>query len=218
MRTNRAVFAAILTAVAVAVAGCGSTSGAKNTPATVTTSSSDSGSRHSMSGDSMSGDAPMADGDQLVVDGKYSDERFTSMMTAHHEMAVEMARVAVREAQHPALKTAAQQTVDDQSAEISQLKAITARLGGTAMDATMSETAMDNTGMVPTEQLAKMDPFDRAFIDSMIPHHAGAIEMSSVALLRSSDPEIKALARQIIDAQSKEIGQMIAWRDAWYGK
>jgi uncharacterized protein (DUF305 family) len=66
------------------------------------------------------------------------------------------------------------------------------------------------------EQLAKQSPFDRAFIDSMIPHHASAIQMASVALLRSKNPGIVRTARSIVTAQSQEIGQMIQWRQHWY--
>lgn len=47
---------------------------------------------------------------------------------------------------------------------------------------------------------------DRQFIDSMIPHHSGAILMCREASL--SDPELVALCGEIIDAQRQEIEQM----------
>ena len=53
-------------------------------------------------------------------------------------------------------------------------------------------------------------------IDSMIPHHASAIEMTSTANMRSDNPEIKRLAREIIDAQSREIEEMIELRQQNY--
>jgi len=40
--------------------------------------------------------------------------------------------------------------------------------------------------------------------------------MANVALMRSNDPDIKRIARDIINAQSQEIGQMIQWRHEWY--
>ena len=70
--------------------------------------------------------------------------------------------------------------------------------------------------MLAPDQLAGRQPFDRAFIDSNIPHHASAIEMASVALMQSEDPEIKRLTRQIVDTQSQEVGKMIGWRQEWY--
>ena len=35
-------------------------------------------------------------------------------------------------------------------------------------------------------------PFDRAFIDEMIPHHQGAIRMARAELAKGSDPELWA--------------------------
>ena len=65
-------------------------------------------------------------------------------------------------------------------------------------------------------QLAQQKPFDRAFIDSMIPHHASAIEMASTALLQSDNAEIEELARSVVDALSHEIGEMIQLRQQYY--
>ena len=59
------------------------------------------------------------------------------------------------------------------------------------------------------DQLANQQPFDKAFIDSMLPHHAAAIPIASVAYNRSDNQDIQRIARGIIDGQSKEIGQMI---------
>lgn len=47
---------------------------------------------------------------------------------------------------------------------------------------------------------------DRQFVDSMIPHHSGAILMCREA--RLADPELKTLCEAIIGAQRKEIDQM----------
>jgi uncharacterized protein (DUF305 family) len=51
------------------------------------------------------------------------------------------------------------------------------------------------------------DP-DVDFLLSMIPHHQGAIDMAQIVLEHGSDPEIKALAEEIIAAQEAEIEQM----------
>ena len=40
--------------------------------------------------------------------------------------------------------------------------------------------------------------------------------MASVALVRSTNPDIERIARGIFVAQSQEIGQMIQWRKLWY--
>jgi len=52
---------------------------------------------------------------------------------------------------------------------------------------------------------------DVMFLQMMIPHHQQAIDISNLALKVSQDPELRALATTIRDAQSAEILQMKAW-------
>ena len=73
---------------------------------------------------------------------------------------------------------------------------------------------MDMTADV--ERLKSADPFDLAFIDAMIQHHAMAIDAARIAIAGGARAEIQALAREIIEAQQREIDQLAAWRQAWY--
>jgi uncharacterized protein (DUF305 family) len=59
------------------------------------------------------------------------------------------------------------------------------------------------------------DAFDKQFISTMIIHHQGAIDMANQAKSQAKHDEIKAMADDIIAAQTKEIDQMKAWQTQW---
>lgn len=58
--------------------------------------------------------------------------------------------------------------------------------------------------------------YDLRFIDGMILHHQGAVVMAEEALEKSTRPELRQLATEIIAAQKQEIAQMQGWRTSWY--
>jgi len=62
-----------------------------------------------------------------------------------------------------------------------------------------------------------MGDIDRHFIEQMIPHHEDAVAMAELALDRAEHNEIRQLAEIIKTTQSREIDQMRAWYEAWYG-
>src|SRR3990167_6721262 len=59
---------------------------------------------------------------------------------------------------------------------------------------------------------------DAHFIEQMIPHHEDAITMAELAQDLAKRQEVKTLAQNIIDSQSKEIDQMKTWYKDWYGR
>jgi uncharacterized protein (DUF305 family) len=52
---------------------------------------------------------------------------------------------------------------------------------------------------------------DIDFLKGMIPHHQGAIDMAEELIKKTKDPELKAFAQKIIEAQKAEIKQMQDW-------
>jgi uncharacterized protein (DUF305 family) len=78
---------------------------------------------------------------------------------------------------------------------------------------TMSDTMAGMTGELEGKT---GEAFDRAFIEGMIVHHEGAVEMAEQALERAFRPEIKEMAADIIEVQTREIAMMQKWLKDWY--
>jgi uncharacterized protein (DUF305 family) len=156
---------------------------------------------------------------QMVMqNGEYSDERFIDAMVPHHQGAIAMARVALKNAEHEKIKELSRNIISSQQAEIEELKTIKKEEFGTSqVPMEMSQEQMRSMGMMMNPQhLAQSKPFDKAFIDAMIPHHQSAIYMAQVAHEESNIPAIKDLAENIMSAQQREIEHMTHWRQQWY--
>jgi len=151
------------------------------------------------------------------------DGAFITGMVAHHQSALEMAVIAVDNAERTEVKALAENILTEQAKEIEELNAAHRRIYGEPVPANGMQhgdlgMSADEMGMPrDLDALADARPFDRAFLDMMVRHHRGAVRMAQAELDRGGDPELRRLARRIIDAQTREIGQMQAWRSSWYG-
>ncbi len=145
-----------------------------------------------------------------------ADGTFIADMTLHHMSAIEMADLAAARAQNPEIKELADNIISSQGEEIAQMEEIHQRL----FDAPVDEAAGDPAMAMSESDLAVLEtakPFDREFIDMMIPHHQEAIRMARVELADGEDEELKSIATAIIEAQTAEIEEMNSWRVKWYG-
>ena len=151
--------------------------------------------------------------------GSPYDLQFIDTMTAHHEGAIDMARIALTKAMHPELREFARQVVDGQSAEVAQMAEWRAKWfanAAKAVNMAMPGMAASMKGM-DNSHLAMLlgAEFDLMFIQMMVPHHEGALAMSRDALERAQHQEIKELAQRIIDAQQRDIEMMKHWQQDW---
>lgn len=142
-----------------------------------------------------------------------ADVMFASMMVVHHEQAIEMSDLVLdAEGVDPAVTDLAERIKAAQGPEIDQLQGWLGEWGIRSDDRDMS--GMDHgDGMMSEDDLAQLRAADgleasRLFLEQMIVHHEGAVEMAQVQVEDGNDPEAIALAEAIIEAQTDEIQEM----------
>jgi uncharacterized protein (DUF305 family) len=149
------------------------------------------------------------------------DQQFIDVMAAHHQMAIDMAKMVGMHSTHAEVKALAQRIIAAQSKEIREFHTLRKRWYGNATFRTYggNELMMRSMGMSASDMTGLMHAsrFDYAFLSSMIPHHAGAITMARWEAQAGTHAALRKIAASIIRDQAKEIGQMISWRVSWYG-
>ncbi len=80
---------------------------------------------------------------------------------------------------------------------------------------TMDHSKMDHSTMKSSPNAATA-AYDLQFIDTMIAHHQGAVDMAKDCGAKAQHTEIKTLCANIISSQQKEISEMKAWREKWF--
>lgn len=83
------------------------------------------------------------------------------------------------------------------------------------MNQMMDDSSMSMDDMTNELKNKSGEEFDKAFLAQMIIHHQGAIDMANLVLQKSTKPELRNLANEIITAQTKEINQMKVWQQQW---
>ena len=147
-----------------------------------------------------------------------ADIEFAQGMIAHHEQAVEMAEIALdpnRQASAEVIDLATRIQAA-QEPEIEQMTAwLTAAGESIMMDLGEGHDMSSMEGMMTAEQMdalavATGSEFDTMWLEMMIAHHEGAISQSQTVKANGSNPDVLALADQIIAAQQGEIAEMQA--------
>lgn len=154
------------------------------------------------------------------------DRHFIEQMIPHHADAIAMGHLALEKAEHQEIKDLGQNIINSQSAEIDQMRSWYKGWFNTSVPDVFENTdhgmgsGMMHGGMMNNESdistLREADPFDKAFIEEMIPHHQMAVMMAQMLKSSTTRPEMKQLADNIIEAQTKEIEQMRNWHSQWY--
>ncbi len=159
-------------------------------------------------------------------DTKAMEKAFLTGMSHHHGTAIEMSEIAEEQGKSRFVTTLAGDIISTQERELEEMEKIYERLVGGALepDARAHDglgLSAEEAGMTHSpdtnEMLEVAKPFDRAFVDEMVPHHVGAVKMAEVVLESTEDAELRKLAENIISTQEREIKEMNDFRTEEYG-
>ena len=99
------------------------------------------------------------------------------------------------------------------------LSLVTATLAAAALVAACSSgeshSSMSDSSKQTIPESANFNATDVGFAQGMIPHHAQAVEMADLALEKSTNADVLALAKQIKASQNPEIQTMSGWLQSW---
>jgi uncharacterized protein (DUF305 family) len=148
-------------------------------------------------------------GNEAAADHNADDVTFAQQMVPHHSQALDMAKLVPSRSTNPKVLDLASRIEQAQEPEIRQLQGWLSK-----WDAAMPGMTHDAMpGMMSGDDLKQLESvkgaeFDNRWLDMMIKHHQGAIDMAGTELAKGGNADAKALARKIADAQQAEITEM----------
>lgn len=155
------------------------------------------------------------------------DLLFLTHMIMHHEQALEMSALVPSRSHHEELIRFARYVDGSQRAEIDQMKSLLDAAAERGMEAPHHEMHGDPpmNGMLSRAQMAalataKGSDFERLWLQGMILHHQGALDMAREQQERQFRDHrqpygIDAMVDDILVVQRAEITKMKAWLVQW---
>ncbi|GAA4054994.1 DUF305 domain-containing protein [Hymenobacter glaciei] len=153
-----------------------------------------------------------------------TDHDFAHMMMAHHQGAVEMSALELKEGKDATLRAMAEKISADQQKEIKALEAIATRLDGAPTNYKPQDPADPFTSKMKSSMAGMMNMgqpsgnVDMDYAMMMVPHHQSAVDMAKAEVAHGRDTKLKEMAQSMIDAQQKEIQQFKDWQAKNGGK
>ncbi|MDT5183558.1 MAG: hypothetical protein QOI29_1716 [Mycobacterium sp.] len=157
--------------------------------------------------------------DEPVITGQPAgynadDVAFATNMIPHHQQAVELSAMVPDRSTNDQLVALAKQISAAQQPEINVMKVFLVQWNENP-DTNSGHSGHGSTkqGMVDEATMTKLTSlngaeFDRLWLESMISHHQGAIEMAKAEIANGDNEDAKTLATNIVATQEAEIGQM----------
>jgi uncharacterized protein (DUF305 family) len=145
---------------------------------------------------------------------KDAEKQYLHRMADHHQGAIAMSKMAERMASHPELKEMAKKAIAKQTDEINQMSGWASDWYGVTLQPHLTP---DMKPMMARLSSLSPEKFDQEFLKEMIKHHRMGIDMAKPMVEHAPHAEVRSLSQTIVDDQSKEIKEMSARLQEWYG-
>lgn len=162
--------------------------------------------------------SPMSSSSTMMSKASKGDISFTQMMVPHHQQAVQMADLALKNAKSQHVIALATQIEAAQKPEINKMQGWLKGWGASvtaSSNSTMPGMDMGSTspGMMTDTQMTNLShahgaSFDTMWLQMMIAHHQGAITDAKQVLKTTKNADVKKMAQAIISGQNVEISTM----------
>jgi uncharacterized protein (DUF305 family) len=135
------------------------------------------------------------------------EQAFLTNTIDHHFMAVEMGELCVDKGRHPKLRRVCGDIVENQSAEIEEMRGYLRAWYGQDKEPMMPDDPLDGdqSDMAELEAAAVGEEFDVMVSEMFIEHHLLQIARSKRCLRKAYHDELKDLCRRQIETQAGEI-------------
>lgn len=132
-----------------------------------------------------------------------TEEEFIRMMIPHHQEAVDTSSRLAAITQNPELKDLTTAIVQGQTKEIAMMEGrLTQRYPNGHLHMPYMPMMRD------TSTISAITTIEKMWLEDMIGHHQGAVDMAQSVLTLNPRPEVAQFAQAVIDLQSSEIAQM----------
>jgi uncharacterized protein (DUF305 family) len=142
------------------------------------------------------------------------DVAFATNMIPHHQQAVDLSAMVPDRSANAELIALAKQIAAAQQPEIEIMKVFLVQWNeNPATNSGHAGHGSTMAGMVDAATMTKLESlngaeFDKLWLESMISHHQGAIDMAKAEIANGDNVDAKTLAKNIVATQGTEIGQM----------
>lgn len=145
---------------------------------------------------------------KLLINLGANDIMFAQLMIPHHQQAIDMSNLALKNGAGVQTKELARGIIAAQKQEIVQMKYwLTSAKAPSVMAHDMGMNGMLSAKELSVLKSLRGKAFEKKYLEAMIKHHQGALDMV-IYLKSTKNSEAKKLDKDIRSAQSAEISTM----------